>query len=225
MGAYQVVSLDMFQTLVDVNKRIPQIWQGVLGSHYTEELAAAGAGAISSCFPPAYGQAIDFGFLTMEEVYNLCSEGVVKQMGLMLNAAEVSYHIMLQHGYTPFYEDVFRTLDKIRRYYRIIISSDSNHLMVDPLLKSLDYEAAFISDDIKFYKGDKEGNFFKRVLSELDIAPDKILHIGDSYADIAGAQKAGIAACWINREDKLWNYSIRPDYIIHSLDQLTDILL
>jgi HAD superfamily hydrolase (TIGR01509 family) len=224
MGTYQVVSLDLFQTLVDVNKRIPQIWRGILGSKYSEELAAVGAEAVLSCFPSAYGQAVTSGFLGMEEVYSLCAGDAVKKTGIQADAGDIAYHLMLQHGYAPFYEDVPQALKRIKELYKVIICSDSNHLMVDPLLQMLDYDAAFISEDIGFYKGDSAGNFFKQVLSELKISPDKIIHVGDSLADIIGAKKAGIASCLVNREHRIWKYSVQPDYTIAGFDELLELL-
>lgn len=224
MGKFQVLSLDLFQTLVDVNKRIPQIWQGILGSRYSDEIAGIGTNAIYSCFPSVYEQTINFGFQPMEKVYNLCAEAVVKQADLSVNAHDIAYHLMFQHGFSPFYEEVPPALEKLRKSYKLIICSDSNHLMVDPLLEQLDIDNVFISDDIEYYKGDLEGNFFKKVLGILKITSDKMLHIGDSYADILGAHKAGIATCWINRENKSWGYSIQPDYFISSFDELFNIL-
>ncbi|MDK2943003.1 MAG: hypothetical protein PWP56_2516, partial [Acetobacterium sp.] len=45
---YRIISFDIFQTLVDVNERIPEIWRGILKDSYTDEKARQGAKAILS---------------------------------------------------------------------------------------------------------------------------------------------------------------------------------
>jgi putative hydrolase of the HAD superfamily len=44
------------------------------------------------------------------------------------------------------------------------------------------------------------------------------------YSDILGASKADITTCWLNREGKNWDYSIKPDYEAESLLEAADIL-
>jgi FMN hydrolase / 5-amino-6-(5-phospho-D-ribitylamino)uracil phosphatase len=62
------------------------------------------------------------------------------------------------------------------------------------------------------------------VLSRTNVKPEEILHVGDSFSDIAGANRAGIPTCWINRDSKEWNYEVNPDFIINSFYELLEIL-
>ena len=222
---YKVVSLDIFQTLADVNKRIPQIWQGILKDDYTEEKAMQGAKAIVDTFPVLYEKVVNAeNFLTMEELYIECAEEAIGIFYFRASPQDVVYNLMYQHAKAPLYDDVSECVKKLHQKYKIILSSDSSHVMVDGLIHNIDYDAAFISDDEKSYKGDKNGRFFHSVLSRLDAEPSEIIHIGDSIADIYGAQKAGITSCWINRNQRSWNCAHKPDYTIKDLNELVDLL-
>lgn len=222
---YKIISFDIFQTLVDVNQRIPEIWRGVLKGGYTDEKAAQGANAILTALPAAYENAVQSEqFETMSEMYIECASKAVKHLSFQASPADVAYHLMFQHSKAPFYREVLNCIRKIREKYPIILSSDSNHLMVDGLIDKIDCEKAFISDDLKCYKGDKNGKFFRIVLNHLQIPPEEILHIGDSPADVLGARKAGIASCWLNRNNRQWGHTVQPDFIIRDLDGLETIL-
>lgn len=222
---YKIISFDIFQTLVDVNQRIPEIWRGILKENYTESKAAQGAQAILGALPAVYESAVQSEqFKTMEEVYIDCAGKAVNNLNFKASPEEVAYNLMLQHSKAPFYHEALNCIRKIRHTYPIILSSDSNHLMVDGLIDKIEYDQAFISDDLKCYKGDKNGKFFRVVLNRLHLSPREILHIGDSSADVLGAHRAGIASCWLNRNNRKWNHAVQPDFIIRDLDGLETVL-
>jgi FMN hydrolase / 5-amino-6-(5-phospho-D-ribitylamino)uracil phosphatase len=223
--SYKIISFDIFQTLVDVNQRIPEIWHGILKNGYTDEKAAQGAKAIMSELPAVYENAVQSEqFITMGEVYRECAGKAMEKLSFKASPRDIAYNLMYQHSKAPFYHEVLGCIAKLHKKYQIIFSSDSNHLMVDGLICKAEYDKAFISDDLKSYKGDKNGKFFRTVLSNLDASPKEIIHIGDSSADVLGAHRAGITSCWINRNGREWNSSIKPDFTIRDFNDLTDIL-
>lgn len=222
---YKIISFDIFQTLVDVNQRIPEIWRGILKDGYTDEKAEQGAKAVLSFLPGVYENAVQSDqFRTMEEVYRECAEKAVEKLSFKASPRDIAYHLMAQHAKAPFYHEVLGCIAKLRKKYQIILSSDSNHLMVDDLITKVEYDKAFISDDLKSYKGDKNGKFFRSVLNSIDAAPNEMIHIGDSSADVVGAHRSGITSCWINRNDRKWNSLIQPDFIIRNFKDLENIL-
>ncbi len=222
---YKIISFDIFQTLVDVNERIPEIWRGILKDDYTDEKARQGAKAILRTFPNVYEQAVQAEpFKTMDEVYQECAHKAIENLAFKISPQDVVENLMDQHSKAPFYHEVLDCIAKLRPKYQIILSSDSNHLMVDDLICKIRYDKAFISDDLKSYKGDKSGKFFRTVLSQMDADPKEIIHIGDSSADILGAHRAGITSCWINRDNRKWSNPIKPDLIIQNFNELIDLL-
>jgi HAD superfamily hydrolase (TIGR01509 family) len=222
---YKIISLDIFQTLVDVDKRIPDIWRGILKDEYTDEKAELGAKAVLSFLPGVYEDAVKSDpFRTMEEVYLQCAAKAMEKINFKVSPYDVAYHLMVQHSKAPFYHEVLDCIAKLRKKHQIILSSDSNHLMVDDLICQVEVDRTFISDDLQSYKGDKNGKFFRSVLNSIDAAPNEIIHIGDSSADVLGANRAGITSCWINRNDRKWNNTIQPDFIIRNFNDLENIL-
>ena len=221
----KVLSFDIFQTLVDVNQRIPQIWKGILGDAYTSADGIRGARGILEHYPTSLQKAITSDrFYTMKEIYLDCADNAIKQASHSVTAETVVEHLLFQHSMAPLYEDVTECMKRLHKKYRIILSSDSNHIMVDGLLKNFIYDDLFISEDLKCYKENLDGGFFRQVVESIGILPGEMLHIGDSRSDILGARRIGVASCWINREHRLWRHEIQPEYEIHDLWELEALL-
>ena len=81
----------------------------------------------------------------------------------------------------------------------------------------------------EFGKGKPEREVFEHALAATGARPHEAWHIGDNlYADIAGAQSAGIHAVWIHRERLKLDgngTAVKPDRVIGHLRELRDILL
>ena len=64
---------------------------------------------------------------------------------------------------------------------------------------------------------------FEVILSDLGVAADRALYVGDSLAyDVAGAQNAGLQAAWLRGDDDPGKYD--PEYVLDSLTDLEDVL-
>lgn len=221
----KVISFDIFQTLVDVNKRALHIWSDLLGDGYSEENNWRGTQAILNTYPQSLKKALASGkFNTMQEVYYDCAISVIDQTGFPITPDELVHILFYHHSVAPVYEDVLSCMERLKDKYKIILSSDSSHQMIDGLVDYFIYDDLFISDDLESYKADPEGKFFRRVVEKLGVNPGEILHIGDSVSDIIGASLAGVKSCWINREQREWDYEHTPDYRIESLAEIENIL-
>lgn len=222
---YKIISFDIFQTLVDVNKRIPQIWKAVLNSDYSDDKAYLGAKTILKYYPSVYRKAIISNhFINMEDIFLECSKKALDEIAFVTTPEKIVDFLMQEHSKAPFYDEVLPYLKRISKKHKIVLSSDSNHIMVDNIIKQVPCEEVFISEDLCCYKEDSQGRFFHKVLERLKINPSDIIHIGDSAADIIGADKAGIATCWLNRGDCIWNNRVQPNHMINDLNGLSDII-
>lgn len=65
---------------------------------------------------------------------------------------------------------------------------------------------------------------FKEVLKHYKVEPEEIIHVGDGYSDVVGANRVGIRTCWLNRDGSKWSHEIAPGYIVNSLFDLAPIL-
>lgn len=73
----------------------------------------------------------------------------------------------------------------------------------------------FISERVGCAKPAKE--FFAHCLSALNLAPDEVLMVGDSYgSDILGAKACGIKTCYLGEGD--------ADWCVHALSEICGIL-
>lgn len=225
MKQISMISFDIFQTLVDVNARIPFIWSGILGDEYTQDKGKHGAHCMYQCLGPAMKKAAcSDNFVPMRDVFIDSATNSLLLSGMALAPHTIADNLIKQHAQAPFYHEVQATLDRLSEMYPIILCSDSNRNMVNLLMGQIPHSQEFISEEIGAYKGDAQGRFFQKVLSMLDVPPETILHVGDSPSEILGAKNAGMQACWLNRGSHEWTEKIQPDYIIASLDELLTIL-
>lgn len=224
MTKFKVVCVDMFQTLVDVNTRIPVIWSKILKERYTEDIAFKFGAELQSYFiEHFYKKSKSHGFETIQSMFINSFDKVFKNKNIIFSAKEAAEIITKEHGFSkPYYDtDIFFELVTD---FPVCLISDADFEMINPLIEKYDFDNVFISEQFKSYKSSPENNIFKKVLEKYNIEAEEILHIGDGYSDIFGAKQVGIQTCWINREKKEWENDIKPDYIIHSLKEVKEIL-
>lgn len=67
---------------------------------------------------------------------------------------------------------------------------------------------------------------FHAACARLGVSPQQVLHVGDDVEmDVAGAARAGLRTCWINREGRAWTHTeIVPDLHFPDLAALADWL-
>lgn len=79
------------------------------------------------------------------------------------------------------------------------------------------------SESVKSYKPRTE--MFHKALEKSNLSAEDVIHVGDSLtSDVAGAQSAGIKTVWLNRTRKINVHNKKPEYIIHSFDDLLNII-
>ncbi|KAF1711493.1 HAD family hydrolase [Pseudoxanthomonas kalamensis DSM 18571] len=71
-----------------------------------------------------------------------------------------------------------------------------------------------------------EASIFHAACQRLGVAPGEVLHVGDhADLDAAGAIRAGLRSCWLNREGHDWPHDdIEPDLQFDTLTALADWL-
>lgn len=69
-------------------------------------------------------------------------------------------------------------------------------------------------------------SIFLAACARLSLAPIEVLHVGDDpELDVAGAQRAGLRACWINRDGLAWPAHLAPpDLVARDLPELHSLL-
>jgi len=133
--------------------------------------------------------------------------------------------VYLRHRFedTEPYEDALPTLHTLRESYALALLSNGNSYP-----ERCGFEGVFQSVVFSQYhnveKPDPE--IFRIALRELGCSEAELLHVGDSLEnDVEGAHNAGIRCAWLNRNQTRNNTNTKPDYEIHSLTELLDMLL
>lgn len=86
------------------------------------------------------------------------------------------------------------------------------------------FKEIFISETTGYHKPEKA--YFDYCFARIEnFDPEKTLMIGDSLTgDIRGGINAGIKTCWVNLKGKARRPDIVPNYEIHSLKELMELL-
>lgn len=89
--------------------------------------------------------------------------------------------------------------------------SDADDDMLESLKQIFEFDHIFISEMLRLYKLTLDSKFFSSVIDHYKVKPENIMHIGDSHADVIGANKVGIVTCWLNINDRIWSCDIKPE--------------
>jgi HAD superfamily hydrolase (TIGR01509 family) len=226
MSYFKVVSIDMFQTLIDVNRNRNLFWQKVLGKNYLESLADEYTAQWGRLFPDHFNQVVNQadGFSSLKPIFEDFFAKFFPHLGIDFDPRQAAQIQVDIHRLAIPYEDTEIFLETIQQNSPVCLVTDADEEMIAPHLKMHRFDRIFISERLKVYKNDPKNRMFQTVLSHYQITPEKIFHIGDMPSEIIGANKAGLTTCWLNRERKNWNHIIKPDFEVHSLLEAAAIL-
>jgi HAD superfamily hydrolase (TIGR01549 family) len=227
MSDFAVVSIDLFQTLVDVTSRRHKVWQEFLQERYSEQLTdeywALGSKLLVDHFHRLTSQSKSF--LTLKSIFEVVFAELFPAIGLDFNPRKAALVLAAQHRLALPYEDTRGFLDAVGDEYPICLVTDTDDDMLPSTLLGLyKFDSVFTSERMHSYKNDPECRLFSAVVKHYEVAPEKILHIGDSSADVLGAYCIGIKTCWLNRNSRSWQHNVQPDYIVESLSEIVPIL-
>ncbi|MFD3274447.1 HAD family hydrolase [Paenibacillus dendritiformis] len=224
MKQFELVSLDMFQTLVNVDSRIEQIWKPILLNSYTYEAANKCAHLLLRYFFEHWVEMRKTRqFFLTKEVYERSFLSVFEHLNISYDTTAANKILFEEHRLSEFYEDTLDFLSRISAKYKICIVSDADDAMLPRFYTDYGIHI-FTSEQYRSYKNDDSNTMFKEMLKFYNVNPSKVIHIGDSVSDVEGARREGIITCWLNRNKKTWDYELKPDYVIESFNDLEGIL-
>lgn len=85
------------------------------------------------------------------------------------------------------------------------------------------FECTLFSSEWTFRK--PHPAMFELAARQLRIKPGRLLYVGDRLIDdVQGAAGAGLRTAWLNRDGKRIKSRVKPDYVIRSLDEISEIL-
>jgi 2-haloacid dehalogenase len=120
----------------------------------------------------------------------------------------------------PVHADAVELLDELNVPVCVVSNADTEPLEAAIAKHGLRFDAVVSSEAVRSYK--PEGQIFRHALERMGVDASRALHIGDSlHSDVAGAQKAGITAAWICREDRI--HDIGQCTPCHTCSSLTEL--
>lgn len=229
---YDTLLFDVDNTLLDFDANEAESFRAMVeaqGERYTEELFAA-----YRTMNEQMWRAIERGEATTSEVVNTRFSRLMSRYGKQVNGAEWEqvYRSHLNRGLQEM-PGVHEVLSELGAYCRLYIITNGMEETQEFRLSGSGlrpyFKDIFISESIGAGKPSKE--FFDYVKSHIEeFEAAKTLVIGDSLtSDILGGKRAGIATClYTRKENGVQEHGdfedVKPDYIIHSLDEIKGIV-
>ncbi|MGI5823457.1 MAG: HAD family hydrolase [Dethiobacteria bacterium] len=206
MQNISIVSVDMFQTLVDVSSRRHCLWKRILDKEYSAQLAEEYWNWATELIFKNYDDLFRWGkeFISCRGIMEISFRELFSEVGLNLDPETGAQVLVEEHGWSSPYEDTKIFFEKVGKSFPICVVSDADADMIQPLEDLYAFDRVFISEEHQAYKGSPGSSFFKAVVEHYGVQPEEILHIGDSKHDVLGADRVGLQSCWLNRKGLAW---------------------
>ncbi|OGS50085.1 MAG: hypothetical protein A3K65_05960 [Euryarchaeota archaeon RBG_16_68_12] len=123
------------------------------------------------------------------------------------------------------YPEVPGVLEALRGTPMAVVSNADDAMLRDILSRNrLAFDVVVTSESCRAYK--PAAAIFEVAVRELGVPPRETLHVGDSLeADVAGAQRLGMATAWVNRAGEATRPDgPRPDLVVRDLGGLLPAL-
>jgi 2-haloalkanoic acid dehalogenase type II len=165
----------------------------------------------------------------MSALRRLTLEAALRESGGDVGLAEAAYEAFFaERNRVECYPDAIGALERISAMLPIAALSNGN---ADLARIGLDHLFTVQLSACTFGAAKPDPAIFLAACDQLGVAPVEVLHVGDHPdADVAGAARAGLRSCWINRADDdglraPWRHAeVEPDLHFDSLAGLADWL-
>ena len=114
MAEIEMISVDMFQTLVDISSRRHTFWKQLLKERYSENLAET-YWQLTSVYVLDYFHKLtkQEQFLTLKAIFESCFEELFSTINLEFDPRRAARILSVQHSLAPPYEDASSFLDLV----------------------------------------------------------------------------------------------------------------
>ncbi len=126
-----------------------------------------------------------------------------------------------------FYEETLQILGELKGKVKLLLLTNGCPALQQEKLNGVPELAPFFDHIVisgAFGRGKPDPSIFRHALELLDVQPEQALMVGDKLTtDIKGALATGIASVWLNRNGKINDSEIKPDYEIKHLSEIHEI--
>jgi len=225
MHAIQLVSVDLFDTLVDVSTGRHTLWQTFLGETSTPaRVEQAWALTNQVLFTALDHLNTTATYQSLHALLQACYTEVFARLQVAYDPGEAARVAIRYHAQRPWFPDAVPCLEGVRRRYRLCVASDADEAMLGEHVRQYPFDMCFTSERLRVYKGDTQHRFFGAIVRHYATAPGRMLHVGDSPGEIVAAQRVGLQTCWVNRRGHSWPHEHLPTYEVASLEALVSLI-
>lgn len=126
------------------------------------------------------------------------------------------------------YEETFEVLNQLKEKYELLLLTNGDPSLQKEKIASVPQFSSYFKHIVisgEFGKGKPDPSLFQHALSLMNVNENEVVMVGDKLStDILGACQSNIPSVWLNRK-KLDRYmDVEPDYEIHHLQELVDLL-
>lgn len=168
-------------------------------------------------------------FINEKTLFELSLEKTFANYGICANASEeVKPMIQSLFAERLVFEDVKNVLNQLAEKgvdFAIGSNTDTDSLMYYLKSNNLMFSHIYTSENMEVYKPNPK--FYETILDRSGWSVGDCIFVGDSYTDdVYGPKTIGMRAVLLDRRRMYHHMDLNPvpDYIIHSLDELINIL-
>lgn len=226
MKKYKVITIDLFQTLVNVESRSDIIWHRILREDESNEMHFLMKKRAKETLVEAFHQqhALNANFKTLREIFTGCFEQLFLSEKLIYDPKIACDIFINEHNKSTWYHDSIPFIKKVKKHAIVCLLSDADNDMIKDLLVDELFHDVIISEDVHSYKAHSSGKMFYEVMKRWGCQPEEMLHIGDASSDIIGASRLNIDTCWIRRVYQKRSFDVEPTYTVTNLEALDRLL-
>jgi FMN hydrolase / 5-amino-6-(5-phospho-D-ribitylamino)uracil phosphatase len=138
MRYFKVISVDMFQTLVDVNVNRNLFWRKVLGRNYSESLSETYTEEWGKLFPGHFNQAVSQAndFSNLKPIFENFFAVFFSKFGIDFDPGQAAQIQVDVHRLAAPYKDTEIFLASVRKEFPICLVTDADDEMIEPHLKN-----------------------------------------------------------------------------------------
>ncbi|MGZ4917703.1 MAG: HAD family hydrolase [Halobacteriota archaeon] len=188
--------------------------------HWNEEFESAFRDVVEYC-----GE-----FKNLRDLFGISTKNVFRRYGIDLSARDVAafsqiYKTMLDDA-VMIIPSVLSTLETLcANGYRLgMVSNGDTEELLTHLGNARDFfEEIVTSEELAVYK--PHARIFHEALRRMSAQRETTAFVGDMItSDVLGAQAVGLTTIWYNRRQRPAKYGIVPDFEIHDMSEVLDIL-
>ena len=123
-----------------------------------------------------------------------------------LNLWDLGDHRNLMHSYRDhiiYYPETKGILSKLSPNHTLIVSSASTRVFLDMMTEDIGKHFATVFSSISDYKQVKNADFYRTVCRVMNVEPQDIAHVGDSWDfDFIAPAEIGVRSYFLDRDGK-----------------------